>query len=137
METSCERFEVDHQKRAELYSGIERQADRLFDHGSQCIFEALIKIKGRLVPLSAFSRCLRYMKRIQFVRTLVLGVLKDYRNRGYELALIQKTIHEGLSLGFHASDCSLVVETNTRLIEGLDAIGAKKYKTFRLYKKEI
>ena len=99
-------------------------------------FEALIKAKGRLFPFGIF-KILANMKRIQFVRTLVLGVLKDYRNRGYELALIQKTIHEGMSLGFHASDCSLVVETNTRLIEGLDAIGAKKYKTFRLYKKEI
>ncbi len=99
-------------------------------------FEALIKAKGRLFPFGVF-KILRHLKRIQFTRTIVLGVLKEYRNRGYELALIEETIQQGLAIGFHASDCSLVVENNITLIEGLKAIGAKRYKTFRIYKKEI
>ena len=76
-------------------------------------------------------------KQTQFVRTMLLAVLKDYRSRGYEFALVQKIIEEGLKMGYHAADCSLVVETNTRLIDGLDAMGVKRYKTFRIYKKEF
>ncbi len=99
-------------------------------------FEATIKAKGRLFPFGIF-KILRALKHIQFARTMVLGVLKEYRNRGYEMILIDEVISQGIRLGYHASDCSLVVETNSLLIGGLDAIGAKKYKTFRIYKKNI
>ena len=99
-------------------------------------FEAIIKAKGRLFPFGIFKILLN-LKHIQLVRTMVLGVLEEYRNRGYEMALIEEIIHQGSQLGYHAADCSLVVETNKRLIEGLNAIGATKYKTFRIYKKEI
>ena len=99
-------------------------------------FEAIKKAKGRLFPFGIF-KILLGMRHVYMIRTMVLGVLREYRNRGYDLALAQKIIKEGMKLGYRASDCSLIVETNTPLLNSLEAIGAKRYKVFRLYKKNV
>ena len=98
--------------------------------------EAIKKARGNLFPFGIF-KILLGMKHIYLIRTMVLGVLKKYRNRGYDLALVQKIIEESMRLGYHGSDCSLVVETNMPLIRGLETIGCMRYKTFRLYKKNL
>ena len=40
-------------------------------------------------------------------------------------------------MGYTECDCSLVVETNTRMIRAIEALGAERYKTYRLYEKEV
>ena len=95
---------------------------------------AVKKAQGRLFPFGLF-KILFGMKKIKKTRTIIMGVLKEYRKRGFDMVMIQKTIENGLALGYESSDCSLIVETNERMIAGLEAISAERYKTYRIFKR--
>jgi GNAT superfamily N-acetyltransferase len=100
--------------------------------------QALKKAKGKLFPFGIFKILWGMRKgQITTLRTVILGVLDEYRRRGYDMAMIQKIIENGRALGYNDSDCSLIVETNARMMGGLEAIDAKRYKTYRIFKKEI
>ena len=98
--------------------------------------QAVKKANGHLFPFGAL-KIVRELKKVKKLRTMILGVLKEYRNRGIDLALYMDTIDTGIGLGYVASDCSLIAETNTRMRAALEGIGARIYKTYRLYNKKI
>ena len=98
--------------------------------------QALQKANGRLFPFGAL-KIMRQMKKVKRLRTVVLGVLEEYRNMGIDLALYLETIEVGVALGFEDSECSLIAATNTKMRAALEGIGARVYKTYRLYTKEI
>ncbi|HRP68955.1 MAG TPA: hypothetical protein PLY93_05430 [Turneriella sp.] len=95
--------------------------------------QAVKKAKGRLFPLGIVKLLLE-MKKIHRVRTTIMGVLKEHRNHGIEIAMIHKTMENGVPMGYSEADCSLIVETNTAMISVLEKIGCTRYKTFRLLK---
>ncbi len=97
---------------------------------------AIKKAKGRLFPFGIF-KILWNLRKVKRVRTVILGILEEYRQRGYHLPLIQKTIENGTAMGYKNSDCSLIVENNAPLITGLEKIGAYKYKTYRIMKRQL
>ena len=66
-----------------------------------------------------------------------MGVLPEYRGRNIDDVFYLKTIETGVGMGFNASDCSLVVETNRKMIDALTVLNADRYKTYRIYEKEI
>lgn len=98
--------------------------------------QAVKKANGSLFPFG-FIRLLLAMKKIKRIRTTILGVLKDHRNRGIEIAMIHKTMVNGIALGITEADCSLIVETNQAMITVLEKIGCIRYKTYRILKKNI
>lgn len=98
--------------------------------------QALKKANGRLFPFGLL-KILRGLKKVTRLRTIVMGVLKEYRNRGIETAFYINTIETGRKMGYTDSECSMVVETNTRMLKALEAIGARRYKTYRLFEKTI
>ncbi len=63
-----------------------------------------------------------------------MGVLPQYRWKRIDEVYYLKTIETGLAMGF---DCSLVVETNYKMIGALKRLKAEHYKTYRIYEKRI
>lgn len=98
--------------------------------------QAVKKAGGSLFPFG-IVRLMLEMKKIRRIRTTILGVLKEHRNRGIEIAMVYRTIENGLALGFTEADCSLIVETNQPMISVLEKIGCIRYKTYRILKKQI
>lgn len=98
--------------------------------------QAVKKANGKLFPFGLIKLLLE-MKKIRKVRTTIMGVLKEHRNKGYEIAMVHKTMENGIAMGMTGADCSLIVETNTAMSIVLEKIGCVKYKTFRVLKKEI
>lgn len=97
---------------------------------------ALQKANGRLFPLGLF-KLLWHIRRTTRLRTMAMGVLKEHRHRGIDIAFYLKTFEEGLKLGFVDSECSIILETNRRMIGALEDLSARRYKTFRFYEKDI
>lgn len=95
---------------------------------------AVKKANGSLFPFGLIKLLLE-MKKIDRIRTTIMGVLKEHRNKGYEIAMIHKTIENGVAIGMKDADCSLIVETNTPMITVLEKIGCVRYKTYRVLKK--
>lgn len=98
--------------------------------------QAVKKANGSLFPFG-FIRLLLAMKKIRKIRTAIMGVLKEHRNRGIEIAMIHETIVNGTAMGITESDCSLIVETNHAMITVLEKIACIRYKTYRVLKKNL
>jgi hypothetical protein len=97
---------------------------------------AIKKANGRLFPFGLI-RILLEMKKITRLRTIAMGVLKEYRHRGIDIVFYLNTIEHGTGMGYTESECSVIVETNTRMIAALEDLHAKRYKTYRFYEKAI
>jgi len=93
-------------------------------------------LNGRLYPWRLI-RALREVKKSRKIRTIVMGVLPEYRGRHIDDVFYLKTIETGVGMGYNASDCSLVVETNRKMIDALTILKADRYKTYRIYEKKI
>ncbi len=97
---------------------------------------AIQKANGRLLPFGIF-KMLNEMKRIKNLRTIAMGVLPEYRHRGLEIVFYLNSIEQGRKMGFPQSECSIIVETNKRMIGSLEDLDAKRYKTYRFYEKNV
>lgn len=97
---------------------------------------AIKKANGRLFPFGIFKIMLA-MKKIKRLRTIAMGVLKEHRHRGLDVLFYLNTVERGVQMGYTESECSIIVETNTRMIGALEDLEAKRYKTYRFYEKEI
>ena len=95
---------------------------------------ALQKAYGRLLPLGLVKMLIE-MRKIKNLRTIAMGVMPEYRHKGLEIAFYLNTIEQGRRLGFQQSECSIIVETNKRMIGSLEELNAKQYKTYRFYEK--
>lgn len=93
-------------------------------------------LNGRLYPWRLF-RAFREIKKSRKIRTIVMGVLPEYRGQHIDDVFYLKTIEIGVGMGYNASDCSLVVETNRKMIDALAVLKADRYKTYRIYEKEL
>ncbi len=94
--------------------------------------QALKPCRGRLFPLGLFKFLARKRK-IDYARTLLLGVLPEFRGRGIDAVLIYKTFQAGFAHGISAGECSWILEDNTAMNRILGGIGAKVYRTYRVY----
>ena len=97
---------------------------------------ALQKANGRLFPFGLIKILLAGRK-IKRLRTIAMGVLKEHRHRGIDVAFYINTIENGGKMGYDESECSIIVETNQRMISALEDLSARRYKTYRFYEKAI
>jgi len=94
--------------------------------------QALKPCRGRLFPLG-FLKFLLLKRSIKSVRTLLLGVLPEYRRRGVDAVMVYKTFQAGFARGMYTAECSWVLEDNKAMNLILRGMGAKNYKTYRIY----
>ena len=97
---------------------------------------ALKKANGRLFPFGLIKMMLA-MKKINRLRTIAMGVLKEHRNKGLDILFYLNTIEEGIPMGYTESECSIIVENNHRMIKALQYLQAENYKTYRFYQKNL
>jgi len=97
---------------------------------------AIKKANGRLFPFGLL-KILLASRKVHRLRTIAMGVLKEHRHRGIDIAFYLKTIEEGSKMGYEDSECSIIVETNKRMIGALEDLSAARYKTYRYYEKPI
>ncbi len=97
---------------------------------------AVKKVNGRLFPIG-FITLLTTMKRTRRFRLVLMGVLEEYRHQGIEVAMYAHVIEEGLRLGFEECEMSMIVETNEPMINSAERMPVERYRTWRIYKKEL
>ena len=92
----------------------------------------LKRLNGK-VGLLGGLKFLYYSKKINTLRVLLLGVKRDFQKRGIEGLLYFETFKNGLKKGYHQAECSWILENNLLMQHGLEAMGAKRRKTYRIY----
>jgi len=97
--------------------------------------EILIKLDGRLLPTGIF-KLLYYMKIhriVKGVRTLIMGLIPEYRGRGIDNLLYLETIRQGPLHGYHWSEMGWILETNFKMNRAIEALGGRLHKVYRIY----
>jgi GNAT superfamily N-acetyltransferase len=107
-----------------------------FSMGLPNMNEALAKIRGRLDPIS-LVKLLYHSRRITTGRLLTLGVLKAYRKRGLETILYAETLDRARKVGIRGGEVGWTLETNDMINRAVEALGARRIKTYRIYERTI
>lgn len=94
------------------------------------------KMNGRLFPFGII-KLLYLRKKINRVRTALMGVLPKHRGKGIDALLHQKSIENGLKFDYHTSELSWILETNVEMIRVAEKIGGTRTKTYRMYRKDL
>jgi GNAT superfamily N-acetyltransferase len=83
-------------------------------------------------------KLLYYKRRIKTVRLVALGIVPEYRRHGIAEMLVLRVIESVMvERDFSGGECSLVLEDNYLMNRFLAAIGAEKYKTYRIYRRRL
>jgi GNAT superfamily N-acetyltransferase len=98
------------------------------------INQVLKKMKGRLLPLG----WLHYLMRgriIDRVRVGFLGVLPEYQHTGVAAALYLEHFDTSEHSRLKQGEASFILEVNRSMNRGLEAIGGRLVKRWRLYER--
>lgn len=76
-------------------------------------------------------------RRIGRMRILLLGILPDYRGKGFDALLYHWLWETGNRLGIHWAEAGWILEDNAAMNAGLRKIGFTVYKTYRLYDRAL
>jgi GNAT superfamily N-acetyltransferase len=96
----------------------------------------LKEARGRLLPFGIF-KILAARKRIHLVRVLSMGVDKDYRNRGIDLAMYYYSYKFGVPKGYYGAEMSWIEEDNVAMTNTAIKLGGKPYRTYRMYERKL
>lgn len=72
-----------------------------------------------------------------FLRVLILGVIEQYRGRGIDALMYYETAKAADTKGYKWAEASWILETNEMMNRSLEMLGAKVYKTYRIYEKML
>jgi len=96
------------------------------------INQALKPAGGKLLPTGLF-KILYYQRLIKSVRVLALGVVEEYRTSGVAAAFYATLVRNARQLGYGETEMSWILEDNVLMNRSLEVMGAKRYKTYRIY----
>ena len=101
---------------------------------------ALQKINGRLttfgIPIGLI-RLLYEKRRLRRARLIAMGVRPEFRQHGVAEMLVLRIIEEAMFKLEFKGELSMTLENNVMINRFLEAIGAQRYKTYRIYSKSI
>lgn len=109
------------------------------------INEVLIKYRTHNLTLLNIQQLLAlayrlYIKpknKFESARLLLAGVKKDYRRLGLDLVLYVKSYQNARKRGYKYGELSWTLEDNRLINEGIEKMGGRVYKIYRIYYKEI
>jgi GNAT superfamily N-acetyltransferase len=110
---------------------------------SMTVPDANIALKaagGRLtrygLPIG-LAKLLLASRRIKWLRLILLGLVPGYRKRGIDAILYLDTIRAAKRLGYTGGEISWTLEDNDLINRAIEAMGGRKYKTYRFYERPL
>jgi GNAT superfamily N-acetyltransferase len=101
---------------------------------------ALRHINGRLTTLGlpiGLVKLLYHKSRTRTARLIALGVIEKYRRAGIAEMLVLQIVEDAMLKRGFTGELSMTLEDNFTINRFLEAIGAHRYKTWRIYGKSI
>ncbi|MGQ9907511.1 MAG: hypothetical protein ACUVS2_01630 [Candidatus Flexifilum sp.] len=71
------------------------------------------------------------------VRVPLMGVKKEYRERGLDVAMYFTALEAILDAGYTGGDGGWILETNQPMMSVIQNIGMERYRTYRFYEKSL
>ena len=101
---------------------------------------ALRHINGRLATFGlpiGLVKLLYYKSRTRTARLIALGVIEKYRRSGIAEMLVLRIIEDAMIKRGFTGELSLTLEDNVMINRFVEAIGAERYKTYRIFKRTL
>ncbi|MEP6973851.1 MAG: GNAT family N-acetyltransferase [Spartobacteria bacterium] len=101
---------------------------------------AFKKINGRLTSYGlpiGLAKLLYHKSRIRTARLIALGVKPKYRRGGIAEMLVLRIIEDAMIKRGFTGELSMTLENNHLINRFLAAIGAQRYKTYRIYQRSL
>jgi GNAT superfamily N-acetyltransferase len=98
--------------------------------------QATQPLRGRLWPFG-WLKFLLAKRRICTARTVLMGVLPEYRKLGIDVAMVYRTMQAGFAKGITRGECSWILADNEPMNRILQGYGADMYRTYRIYEKPV
>ncbi|HUL37666.1 MAG TPA: N-acetyltransferase [Thermodesulfobacteriota bacterium] len=96
-------------------------------------FNLVLKQLNGKIGLSGVLKFLYYSRKIKKIRVMLLGVKQLFQKKGVEGLLYVETFRNGIKKGYQQAECSWILEENVLMQHGIEAMGGKRYKTYRIY----
>jgi GNAT superfamily N-acetyltransferase len=96
------------------------------------INQVLARMNGKLFPAGIF-KLLWYKRKINRVRTALMGVLPEHQHKGIDMLMHREAIINGPKRDINESELSWLLETNTEMIRVAERLGAVREKVYRMY----
>jgi hypothetical protein len=94
--------------------------------------EVLKHLNGKIGLLGGL-KFLYYKRKIHKIRVMLLGVKHAFQKKGIDGFLYLETFKRGIRNGYYRAECSWILESNPLMQHGLEAMGGRRYKTYRIY----
>jgi GNAT superfamily N-acetyltransferase len=94
------------------------------------------KMNGRLLPFGIF-KILWNKKKINKIRTALMGVLPEYQGKGIDVLLHREAIENGLVNDVYSSEVGWILEENVQMVRVAEKIGGQLDKVYRMYSKKL
>jgi GNAT superfamily N-acetyltransferase len=76
-------------------------------------------------------------REVKWVRAFALGVAPEYRGKGVDALLYLHTAEQALRKGYSAVEMSWLLESNEMVLRSAEMLGAHRYKTYRVFEKDL
>lgn len=90
---------------------------------------------GRIFP--GIIKILWAARKVSRIRVLLLGLLKEYRKTGADALMYHWIWEKGRALGYGWAEAGWILEDNPAMSNGLERIGFRRYKTLRMYDRQL
>ncbi len=91
---------------------------------------------GRLFPLG-LPKFLWYLRKINQIRLIAMGILEPYRNRGIDAIFWVETARAARKHGYKRLECSWVLEKNDMMNSLGRTLRGRIYKTYQILEKQL
>lgn len=98
--------------------------------------QVLKKLNGRLFPFGIF-KFLHNRKKIDSLRLMIMGVIKEYRHKGIEAIMYSKGLENALKIGYKHCELSWVLDDNIMTQRTSEMMGGKIYKKYSIFQSKI
>jgi GNAT superfamily N-acetyltransferase len=76
-------------------------------------------------------------RRIDRLRVLLFGIKPGFRRRGLDALLYLETLRTARRLGYDGGELGWVTEDNDLMVRAIESMGARRYKTYRIYERSL
>ncbi|MEX0662010.1 MAG: hypothetical protein WD381_00110 [Balneolaceae bacterium] len=91
---------------------------------------------GKLLPTGIF-KILWNRKKINKIRTALMGVIPEYQGKGIDALLHREAIENGLIHDVYSSEIGWILESNVQMNRVAEKIGGAPDKRYRMYSKKL
>ncbi|NSW90568.1 MAG: hypothetical protein HPY74_07800 [Firmicutes bacterium] len=98
--------------------------------------QVLVHLNGRINPIS-IVKFAWYKRKINAARIFIMFVIPEYRKKGVSFAIYYQIFLNGVQKGYIWGEGSTIGEKNHIMRNDIESMGGQRYKTYRIYKKEL